>query len=245
MSDQPASPSAARLATPRWLDTRLVLGVLLVLVSVVVGARLLSSSDRTQLVWAATRDLAIGSELADGDLVASRVQLYDVGTRYLDATRPAPVGYVLGRAVGAGELMPDEALRNPEIDVDFRSVTVSVEPGHFPPDLAAAQKVDVWVTPGARDAAGATAPAAGAAEPSPAPAGVPLVGAQLVLQQLTVVLGPRESGLGGGTAEPVVLQVRPRDVVALVSAMSLGTLDLVRVPRAVEAGSPLVPAGER
>src|SRR5687768_14738118 len=38
----PPSPTARRLALPRWLDTRLVLGVLLVLVSVLVGARVLS-----------------------------------------------------------------------------------------------------------------------------------------------------------------------------------------------------------
>ncbi len=47
MSDAPGSPKAGRLATPGWVDGRLVLGVLLVLVSVVVGARVLSAADRS------------------------------------------------------------------------------------------------------------------------------------------------------------------------------------------------------
>lgn len=240
MPETPASPRASRLATPSWLDGRLVLGVLLVLVSVVVGARVLASADRSQLVWAAKDDLTIGSELSADNLVPTRVRLFDASTRYLDASVPAPVGYVLARGVGKGELLPDDALRKPQVDVDFRSVTVPVEPGHFPPNLRSDQKVDVWVTPGRQ---------AGAAAPSPQPSpsgdseGVPLQGAQLVLQQLTVAIGPStDAGLGSSSSCAVVLQVRPRDVAALVSAMSLGTLDLVRVPRAVEAGNPLVPA---
>lgn len=50
MTEVPTSPAARRLASPRWLDGRLVLGVLLVLASVLVGARLLSSADRSQQV---------------------------------------------------------------------------------------------------------------------------------------------------------------------------------------------------
>lgn len=238
MPDSPASPRASRLATPSWLDGRLVLGVLLVLVAVVVGARVLSTADRSQLVWAASGNLTIGSELSGDDLVATRVRLFDASTRYLDASVPAPVGYVLARQVGKGELLPDDALRKPQVDVDYRSVTVPIDPGHFPPDLRAAQKVDVWVTPGRQ--AGGAAPSA---RPSPSPGAVPLKGAQLVLQQLTVAIGPStDAGLGSSSARAVVLQVRPRDVGALVSALSLGSLDLVRVPRAVEAGNPLVPA---
>lgn len=250
MSENPASPKASRLASLRWLDTRLVLGVLLVLISVVIGARVLSSADQSQLVWAATGDLTIGSELAAGDLEPVRVRLFDNSARYLDAGSPAPIGYVLARGIGRGELLPDEALRKPEVDVDYRSVTVAVEPGHFPPSLRAEQKVDVWVTP--RREPGAVAPDPSASPRDPATdggesgggaGGVELAGAQLVLQQLTVVTGPSDSqGLGSSTAQPVVVQVRPRDVATLVSAMSLGTLDLVRVPRAVEAGNPLVPA---
>src|SRR4051794_35749108 len=41
-----ASPAATRLSLPRWLDARIALGVLLVLLSVVAGARVFASADR-------------------------------------------------------------------------------------------------------------------------------------------------------------------------------------------------------
>lgn len=226
MPEIPASPSARRLGAPRWLDTRLVVGVLLVLVSVLVGARVLSGADRSQLVWATSRALAPGSVLAAGDLVPVRVRLFDSTALYLDADRPPPVGYVAARGLGAGELLPDDALRRPGGEVDVRLVTVLVELGHLPPDLASGQQVDVYVTPEREPAA------------RPAPGGaLALEGAQVVLSGLAVATGPPSAGLStGGTAVPVVLQVRPADVARLLSAASLGRLDLVRVPRSAETG---------
>jgi len=233
MSDPPRSPPASRLATPGWLDGRLVLGVLLVLVSVVVGARVLAGADRSQLVWATTGELAVGSQLAASDLRPVRVRLFDSVDRYLDANGPPPVGYVVRRAIGAGELLPDDALSLPE-DGAFRLVTVPLEPGHFPPDLIDEQEVDVWVTPVRTGGAAPAGPVTGPLE---------LRGAQPVLQRVAVATGPPEDSFSsGGTTSPVVLRVRDTDVGTLLSAMALGRIDLVRVPRNAEAAVPPVPA---
>lgn len=238
MTDTPASPSASRLAVPRWLDGRLVLGVLLVLVSVVVGARVLSTADRSTMVYAAATDLSAGGVLAEGDLRPVRVRLFDSAAAYIGVTGDqSPVGFVLRRAIGEGELLPVEALLVPGEDVDFRLVTVPVEVGHVPPALARHAQVDVWVTPDTRTRV------AGAAEPAAVPAGVLLRGAQLVLQAVTVLEVRHDGGgFSGSTTIPVVLQVRPGEVAALVSAMSLGRIDLVRVPRAAESSGRLDPA---
>ena len=245
MSDSPASPRATRLAAPGWLDGRLVLGVLLVLVSVVVGARVLSSADRSTLVYAVSKDLAAGSVLQSGDLVPVRVRLFDNADSYV-AVGSAPTGYVVRRGVGGGELLPREALSLPQKDVDFREVTVPVEVGHLPPGLSPSSQVDVWVTPKP-----AEQPAAPGGRPeeepddaaAPPSAALDLTGAQLVLQGVTV-LSVREDGgsFSGSTAVPVVLQVRPKEVAALVSAMSLGRIDVVRVPREAESAGRLEPA---
>ena len=234
MSDAPGSPRAGRLASPSWLDTRLVLGVLLVLVSVVVGARVLSAADRSQLVWSAGSDLAAGSSLSADDLRPVQVRLFDRSGAYLPATAEPPVGYVLDRPVAAGELLPRQALRRPGDDVDLRLVTVPVLPGHYPPELAKGQQVDVWAT--ADDDAGA---AAGEA------AGEARGASRLVLPRLTVQYLPSQGGgLGGTTPErSVVLVVPPDDVESLLSAMASGRLDLVRVPTGGEAGR-LGPAAE-
>lgn len=244
MPDSPASPAARRLVAPRWLDTRLVLGVLLVLLSVLVGARVLSGADRSQLVWATNRALAPGSVLAEGDLVVVRVRLFDSAELYLDAARPPPVGYVASRGLGAGELVPDDALRRPEVEVDFRLVTVLVELGHVPPDLVDGQQVDVWVTPPREPGAAAVVPREPMAQGQqpPAAGALQLAGSEVVLSATTVATGPPEAGFStGGAAVPVVVQVRPDDVARLLSATSLGRIDLVRVPRAVEAAAPVDP----
>lgn len=214
MPDTPASPRASRLASPGWLDGRLVVGVLLVLVSVVVGARVLSSADRSTLVFALTKDLAAGSVLDADDLERVRVRLYDNAGEYVAAGEP-PVGYVVRRGLGRGELLPRQALALPREDVDYREVTVPIDAGRLPPGLAAGAQVDVWVTPEDAEVA-------------------------LVLQGVTVLDVQADGGAFSGSATvPVVLQVRPREVPALVSAMSLGRIDVVRVPRGAEGAGRL------
>jgi hypothetical protein len=219
VTDTPASPKANRLATPGWLDTRLVLGVLLVLTSVVVGARVLSSADRSQTVWATTHDLAPGTQLTDGDLTRMRVRLFGHSENYVRGTGPAPTGYFLRRGVGAGELLPFNALTPPGIDLSFRFLTVPVARGHLPPDLASGAQVDVYVTPQSK--AGATA--ATTAPP------------RVVLRNVTVLQRRQRGGLSASNDdEPVVLRVRPGDVTLLLAAMSEGRIDLVGVPRKQE-----------
>lgn len=242
MSDTPASPRASRLAAPGWLDGRLVLGVLLVLVSVVVGARVLSAADRSTLVYAVNKDLTAGSVLAAADLTPVRVRLFDNAGQYVAVDGATPTGYVVRRGVGAGELLPREALSVPERDVDFREVTVPVEVGHLPPGLSGRAQVDIWVTPEVRDRA--TQPGAqGGGAPPPTADDLELRGAQLVLQGVTVLDVDADGGsFSGSTSIPVVLQVRPAEVAALVSAMSLGRIDVVRVPREAESSGRLEPA---
>lgn len=215
----PGSPRAGRLATPGWFDGRVLIGVLLVLVSVVVGARVLAGADRSTEVWTTTRALASGTQLGEDDLERARVRLFGGTAGYLGGDKP--VGYVLRRSLGAGELVPESALATPGRDVDYRSVTVPVPAGHLAPDLASGQQVDVWVTPD-DDAPGDRAP-------------------RLVLQAVTVLQRAGEGSAEGD--EAVVLQVPLRSVVAVLAAVDLGVVDLVRVPAASEADVELTPAG--
>ncbi|HEU0103100.1 MAG TPA: hypothetical protein VFR07_12355 [Mycobacteriales bacterium] len=226
MPDPLASPGASRLAAPRWLDARLVLGVLLVLVSVVVGARVLASADTTQSVWVATRDLAAGSTLAEGDLRAGQVRLADVAGSYLLATGAQPLGYVLERGIGAEELLPRTGLVRPGAPGEaYRDVAVPVAAGHLPEDLRAGQQVDVYVTVTTGTATAASN------------------GTRLVLSRVPVALRPKTGGLSTAGASGVVLSVPEADAAALVAAVQAGAVDLVRVPRAAEVPGAAAPAG--
>src|SRR5690348_16850056 len=106
----PPSPAPRRVATPSWLDLRLVLGVLLVLASVLVGARIVSSARETYARVAVRHDLAVGTVLGADDLELQQVQLPDAGRNvYLSAVRDA-LGKKLNRPLAAGELVPASAL---------------------------------------------------------------------------------------------------------------------------------------
>lgn len=139
------------------------------------------------------------------------MRLLDSSGRYSATGAGWPVGYVVRRAVGAGELLPVGALGRPGDAAVPREVTVPTTTGHLPPDLKARDRVDV--TPS--DKAG-------------------VVGApRLVLEGLVVARTTATGGLGSGSQErPVVLTVPPDDVLPLVAAMGQGRLDLVRVPPA-------------
>jgi hypothetical protein len=140
-------PVPRRVRPPRWLDLRLVLGVLLVLGSVLLGARVVTAADATVPVWSVAGDLAAGTELAAADLVAVEVRLGDAAGAYL-STGSDPAGRTLARAVRAGELLPRTALEEPQ---DLVQVALPVQAGYVPPGLTRGQVVDVY---GVTDPAG-------------------------------------------------------------------------------------------
>ncbi len=153
--EAPRAPAPRRVRPPRWLDLRLVLGVLLVLGSVLLGARVVSAADATVPVWAVAGDLAAGTELTADDLVPVDVRLDDTANAYL-STSTHPEGRTLSRAVQAGELLPRSAL---EQAGELVQVALPVQAGYVPPGLERGQLVDVYAL--ADPAAGATAEADG------------------------------------------------------------------------------------
>jgi hypothetical protein len=70
-----AAPSTPTLRNrrARWKDGRLLLGVLLVAITALGGAKLLSAADDTTAIWAAERDLPAGTKLTSQDLTTVRV----------------------------------------------------------------------------------------------------------------------------------------------------------------------------
>ena len=137
-----ASPRPRRIATPSWLDLRLVFGVLLVLASIAVGAVVVSRASDTQPAVVVTRDLAAGTVLTADDLAIKQVQLPADGRRaYLAAMHDA-VHRELNRAVSKGELLPAAAIRAAPVRT---TLTVPLESGAAP-DLRAGQRIEVWVS---------------------------------------------------------------------------------------------------
>jgi hypothetical protein len=203
-----------RVRPPRWLDLRLVLGVLLVLGSVLLGARVVSAAATTVPVWAAAGDLAAGTVLTGDDLVTVDVRLDDSAGAYLaGSTRPA--GRTLSRAVSHGELLPRTALASAASAVQ---VALPVQAGFVPPDLRRGQLVDVYAV--------SSAPAAASAASSPATsssttAGAPAAGGVTAVVQgapVQAVAGRAQGALSAPTTTVQVVVTVPADRAAAVLA---------------------------
>lgn len=199
----PTSPPAKRTQRAWWRDTRVVAGIVLIVVSMLIGARLLAGGDDTVMAWQATRDLAPGATVTPDDVVAVPIPAALSGA-YADGSGlpTAP----LSRALLAGEILPVPVDAEA---IDARWVTVPVEPLHAPVDLAPGERVDVWATDGADLGA------------------VPVP--ELVLEGV-LVSEVAIDGVGLGGEYGVVLEIAPADASSLIAAARSGGIDLVRVP---------------
>src|SRR5215207_10828998 len=210
------SPRAARLGRPRWLDPRLVAGLLLVLGSVVLGTRIVAAADDTVPVLAAATDLAPGQPLTEA-MVETRQVVLD-GNADLYHTGDVGAGYVVVSPVREGELLARSAVAASADAPAVRYVTVAVPTTEAPAGLAAGDAVDVWRTQ---------------AEQSDEPAASP------VLADVTVTaVDTGGSGLTGpGGQVRVTLAVAgpselDESVAALVGAARDGRVYLAQVPEA-------------
>jgi hypothetical protein len=145
----PDVPAATRARPPGWRDPRLWVGVALVAVSVVAGARLLGGADDSVTVWAAATDQAPGDRLTEDDLVAASVRFGEPTDldRYLATDEPLPDELQLVRGLGAGELVPAAALGSAE-DSDTVSLSLSFPSDLVPSGIATGSVVELWVVPG-------------------------------------------------------------------------------------------------
>jgi hypothetical protein len=148
---QPAVP-AARLRRPSWRDTRLLVGVVLVLASVALGSRVVALADDTRPVYAARTTLPPGTTLTADALVVARAKITGTPGRYLAADRPIPVGQVVLRQVGPGELVPVSSLGAASA-LSRRPVTVPLD-GPVPAGLVTGALADVWASERSRETAG-------------------------------------------------------------------------------------------
>lgn len=200
--------NARRLIRVRWRDGRLWLGVGLIIVSMVVGSRLISHSDERVTVWRATHDLSVGSAPVDLEPVA--VSLGDADSDYVRATQS--LSGVLVHPVAAGELLPVAAM-GVASSAPMRIITLPIEPLHSPVGLQPGDRVDIWAT----------------TEESSIP------GASRLVESSAVVSAIAMDSMGVGGEIGVAIEIPEERAEALISAVRGGVIDLVSVP--IEAQS--------
>ena len=207
----PASPSARRARRPRWVDARMLVGLLLVAAAVVTGAKVVSAADRTGKVWALKTDLAAGATLTESDLTTVDVRLDDHASAYLAASSD-PVGKTLSRDVAAGDLLPAKAVSEVSDEV---SLALSVPAARVPVSVGRGDRIALYAT---------DEPSATGATTSPT---------VLVVESATVAeISERSQGalsIGGGDLQ-VVLKVPSCAVPGILDGTTAKLLTAVEVP---------------
>jgi len=207
--------TATRLHKPSWRDSRLVVGVVLVLLSMTVGAKAMAAADDTVPMYAAAVPLVPGQPVAQGDVKRVDVQLGVDRRQYVAADHDIAAGTFALREVRPGELLPVSAVGTRDA-TDLKPVSVPVGTGSAA-QLAAGSVVDVWVN---------------AKDPSSAAErfGKPVK----TLQAAPVVHSPEVAGGGLAAASgmtPVQIMVPEARVQALIAAIDQGAkITLVPVP---------------
>lgn len=138
---------ASRIRLPSWRDPRLGVGIVLVALSVAAGWWLVDSATQRVPVMAAVHDLVPGDQLA-GSVTVVQVDPA-VAEHYLLPTSDQQG--VVNRVVGAGELIPADAVVT---QVDQRTVVVPSST-QIPSGVRAGSVVELWFT--AQSDRGATA----------------------------------------------------------------------------------------
>ena len=143
----PVSPKASRLALPRWLDPKLLLGLLLVIVAMLLGARVFASADDTVAVYQVKAAMFTGDALNADSVAITRVHFSEssVADNYVSAAQPLPTGQVVNHDLRAGEMLTQGSV-SPKAQTPTVELSVPISTG----DIALVAKnsrVDVIVVP--------------------------------------------------------------------------------------------------
>ncbi len=211
MTTLAASPSRRLTQRLPKLDTRLVVGILLVALSVIGGLRLAAGADHTVVVYTAARDLPADHVLVGGDIGTARIQASDaVLDRLVRVTASTSLtDRVLRFPLAEGDLVPGATLGR--VARAGREITVPIAPEHaLGGALQLGDRVDVL---GSFDKGTESAKTLTVA-----------AGAQVVdVVHTDGLFGQREGALAALT-----ISVAPRDVVFVAFAIRNGELDVVR-----------------
>ena len=205
------APVATRFRRPGWRDPRLLVGLVLVCLSVLLGARLLGTEEPMSTVWSTRGAVSAGEPLSAEDVrpVSVRFDRAEDAARYLAAEEPWSQ-VVARRDLAAGELVPAVAVAAGE--PDLAELPLAAQSAGVPSDLTTGDRVDVWAVPLARST-------------SAAPRG------RQVLADVPVLrVGPRGVSGPEATRQVVVGVPADADLGPTVGRLADGQVVLVRRP---------------
>lgn len=139
-----------RLRRPRWKDPRLIVGIVLVVASVLMGALLVSRLSETTPVLVARSPIVPGDAIDPDNLTTVEIRLGEQDELYVGGFEGIPEGSVATRTVQAGELLPASAVGQ-AADVPLRPIVIPVD-ATVAESVTPGATVELWHTsPADRD----------------------------------------------------------------------------------------------
>ncbi|MEJ7706702.1 MAG: hypothetical protein WKF82_05065 [Nocardioidaceae bacterium] len=210
--DPLASPPARRVRVTRWRDPKMLFGLVLVLGSVVVGAKVLAAADDSVAVWQLDQAVIQGTVLTGDDLRTTRIRFADDALldRYLLADEIIPTGALAVRDLAAGELLSDTAVTTSG-ESSLRLLPLDVGSGGIPAGLAAGDHVEVWALTELEDLTQRSAPT------------------QVFADATVMSLGAGGSPVAGATSQVSVAMPPDAEVAEALSSLNGARVVLVRI----------------
>lgn len=144
-----AAAPVMRLRKPRWKDPRLIVGIVLVVASVLMGATLVSRLAETTPVIVTRSPIVPGDPIDAADLMTVEMRLGDQTGFYVGTMDAIPEGAVATRTIQAGELLPMSAIGQPA-EVPLRPVVIPVD-ATVAESVTPGATVELWHTAPAGD----------------------------------------------------------------------------------------------
>ncbi|HOF63729.1 MAG TPA: hypothetical protein PLL54_05435 [Dermatophilaceae bacterium] len=139
-----ARPVANRMQRPSWRDSRVLVGLLLVLSATALGAKVIASADDRVPMFVASAGLKPGDRIGPDTVRRVDIQLGEGVAGYLSAATVVPSDLLVLREVRAGELVPLSAVGTQQA-VTVQPVSVRVD-ATSAAALVVGSVVDVWVS---------------------------------------------------------------------------------------------------
>ena len=127
-------------------NSRLALGIALLISALLVGTLIAKEANRTVYVWAASGELAPGNTISASDIRQTPVLLPESAKNYISANAQL-IGATVMHRVGVGELIPVSSVTVDSEKLRERAVPLTIEITDLPSDLTRGEIIDLYAIP--------------------------------------------------------------------------------------------------
>ena len=124
-------------------NSRLAMGLGLLIISLLAATLIVKEANRTVLVWATKSDLAPGELITANDITPVSALLRESAKNYLSASAQIIGGVVL-RQISTGDLIPASAVSSSSDPLNTKLIPLTVELTDMPLGLGRGDIVDIY-----------------------------------------------------------------------------------------------------